>query len=133
MMMGVLAIVGHTQENEEKAIKEVITSFAKAGDKNDVEKLATFLDANYRIVMNRQFGGNGVSITDRDTYLEKIKSKEWGGGHREITISKTVINGVSASVLVVFKGSKISFTSLILLVKNSEGNWLLISDTPIVS
>ncbi|MFT6867729.1 MAG: hypothetical protein ACJA08_002573 [Cyclobacteriaceae bacterium] len=69
--------------NDQKAVKETITAFAKAGDQNDVETLTGFLDPNYRIVMNQLFGTAETMVIDRKTYLDKIGSKEWG-----VTIEK---------------------------------------------
>lgn len=120
------------QENEMKNIKKVLIEFSKAGDANDAEKLATYLDDNYRVVMNRLFGSTEVSLMPKSVYLEKIKSKEYGGDKRDLTIENIVINGTTASAQVTFKGVKMTFISLIVLVQDSEGHWKLISDTPII-
>lgn len=120
------------QTNDVKDVTEVIKAFSKAGDENDSKKLATYLDNNYRIVMNRLFGSESVSIMDKSTYLEKIESKEYGGDKRELTIENIVINGITASAKVTFNGEKLTFVSIIVLIKNKEGKWKLISDIPIV-
>lgn len=70
---------GSAESSEEEAIKKVITSFVQAGDNNDANALEKTLDNNYRIVMNRLFGSDEVDIMSKDIYLEKIKSKEYGG------------------------------------------------------
>ncbi len=67
------------QSSEEKSVKSTITAFSKAGDTNDAEALADYLDPNYRIIMNQLFGSTEVSILPRAVYLDKIKSKEFGG------------------------------------------------------
>ena len=117
---------------EEKAIKDVIVSFAQAGDRNDVEALNETLDDNYRIVMNRLFGSNEVLVMSKDTYLEKIKSKEYGGGNRKLTFESIVVNGATASTKVKFQDEKTTFVSIIVLIKNANGRWKLVSDVPIV-
>lgn len=120
------------QQNETKKIEKVITAFSKAGDENDAENLAKYLADDYRVVMNRLFGSKEVSILPKSVYLDKIKSKEYGGDVRILTIENVLINGTTASAKVTFKGTKITFVSLIILVKDLEGNWKLISDVPMV-
>lgn len=119
-------------QKEKKAIKEVITAFAMAGDKNDVESLEKYLDPNYQVVMNRLFGSKEVSIVPRSVYISKIKSKEWGGDSRVLSFLSIVINGNTAVVHVKMKGEKATFVSLVSLVQNEEGVWQLISDLPII-
>lgn len=121
-----------TQNPEVKKVEKAITDFSKAGDNNDSKKLETYLDDNYRIVMNRLFGAETVSVMDKTTYLEKIKSKEYGGDKRELTMENVVINGTTASAKVTFKGSKMTFISIIVLIQNADDEWKLVSDVPIV-
>ncbi len=120
------------QKSEEIAIKNVIIAFSKAGDANDAQKLSAYLDDNYRIVMNRLFGSKEVSVMSKSAYLEKIKTKEFGGDKRTVTIQNSIINGTSAVVKVAFKGAKMTFVSLITLIKKENGTWILVSDVPVV-
>lgn len=120
------------QSKEEKEISSTIINFSKEGDKNNVKKLATYLDENYRIVLNRQFGSKVVSTVSKMDYLSKVESKEWGGDTRTVTINKIVLNKESntAIAMVVFKGEKSTFFSTIILIKNENHDWKLISDIP---
>ncbi|WP_190811593.1 nuclear transport factor 2 family protein [Flagellimonas sp. S3867] len=125
--------VGCQSQNEEvKAIKETITNFSKAGDTHNVNQLETLLDGNYRIVMNQFFGSSEVSVVPRSVYLEKIESKEWGGDIRKLTFGNIEINGNTACAKVVMKGQKSTFKSLLVLVKDSNGSWKLVSDVPVM-
>lgn len=126
-------MVSNAQKSEIKNIEKTISEFSKAGDENDAEKLASYLDDNYRIVMNRMFGSKEVSVMTKSVYLEKIKSKEYGGDKRVLTFDNIVINGTTASAKVTFKGTKMTFVSLIVLIQEPDGNWKLISDNPIVT
>lgn len=126
------AFACNAQKQDIKDIKEVITLFSKAGDSNDAAKLANCLDDNYRIVMNRLFGSEAVSIMSREVYLEKIKTKEYGGDTRSLTFENVIVNGNTAVVKVIFTGKKMTFNSLISLVKDSKNQWKLISDVPII-
>ena len=120
------------QSTEEKKIKNTIINSTKAGDQSDSEKLALFLDDNFRIIMNQLFGSDKVSIIPKSAYLEKIKNKEFGGDDRKVSIKSIIINGNTASAKVIFKGTKMSFNSIITLVKDKNNNWKLISELPVV-
>jgi ketosteroid isomerase-like protein len=123
----------HAQTSKEdmKAIKETITAFAKAGDSNDTNSLDQYLDDNFRIVMNQLFGNKDVMLVDKAGYMAKIGSKEWGGDSRELEFENITVNNTSASAKVIMKGSKSTFSSLITLIKNSDGKWKLVSDVPV--
>jgi hypothetical protein len=120
--------------SEDKSkITTVIKQFSSAGDNSKDKLLATYLDENYRVVMNRLFGSDKVSILSKEVYLSKIESKEFGGTAREVKIMDILINGNTACVKVIFKGEKVTFNSLIILLKNKEGEWKLVSDIPTVN
>ncbi len=119
-------------QKEVKAINHTITAFAQAGDNNDAEALAQHLDANFRIVMNQLFGSKEVAVMPREVYLEKIKNKEFGGDTRQLTIENVVVNGLNASAMVTYKGSKMTFVALTTLVKDAGGTWKLVSEVPTV-
>ena len=132
VLMLIASINAFTQGQDEKAIKELITAFSLAGDQNDAVALDNYLDDHYRVVMNRLFGSKEVSIMNKEVYLEKIRNKEFGGDNRKVNIEQITLNGTTATVKVLLEGSKMSFNSLITLVKDEENKWKLISDVPIV-
>jgi len=136
ILMGIFALfmsaACNAQSTDEKAIKETIIGFSKAGDKNDADKLATYLDDNYRILMNRLFGSSEVSVMTKDIYLEKIRTKEYGGDNRKVEIESILLNGSNASAKVSFVGSKITFVSILILIKDGNNEWKLVSDVPVV-
>jgi hypothetical protein len=119
------------KNSEKQSIEECIIGFAKAGDLNDATALSAYLDANYRVVMNRLFGSEEAQVVDKTFYLDKIRSKEWGGDTRTISVEGILINGDSATAKVKLVGEKSTVSSLFLLVKNAEGDWQIISDTPV--
>ncbi|MGH1366444.1 MAG: nuclear transport factor 2 family protein [Calditrichia bacterium] len=131
-VFGLALLSGYAQASDAKEINTTISGFAKAGDMNDAEKLAGYLDSNYRVVMNRLFGSSEVSIMSREVYLEKIRTKEFGGDTRKVKVENLVINGTTASAKVTMMGKKATFISLITLLKNAKGQWKLVSDVPIV-
>jgi ketosteroid isomerase-like protein len=131
-LLGLAATVGFSQTTEIDAVKKVITAFSLAGDKNDAIELANYLDDNHRLVMNRLFGSKEVSIMTKAVYVEKVRTKEYGGDNRALTIENVVINGTAASAKVIFKGKKNTVIALIQLIKNEKGDWKLVSDIPII-
>lgn len=137
MLIGVLGLLSMTstyaQSSDIQLIEQAIVTFAKAGDNQNVKAFEEVLDENYRVVMNRLFGGKKVAILSRAVYLKKIKNKEFGGDKREVSILSITINGTTATAKVALKGTKMTFNSLLTLVKNEVGEWLLISDVPVVN
>ncbi len=122
-----------TKNNPEmKKIEQTIHAFAKAGDTQNAEQLDQLLDNNYRIVMNRLFGSPDVSVMPKSVYLDKIKTKEFGGDKREVTIHEVIMNSTIATAKVTFKGEKMTFISNLQLIQNAGGDWKLVSDIPSV-
>ncbi|WP_298474374.1 nuclear transport factor 2 family protein [uncultured Maribacter sp.] len=118
------------QTSEKTSITETITAYSDAGDTNNTNALDKLLDSNYRVVMNRLFGSKSVRVISKSEYLKKIKSKEWGGDSRLLTIENIAINGTTASAKVTFKGKKATISSILILIQEEKGNWKLINDTP---
>lgn len=132
LLIGMIGITGLAQKQEEKAIQATIEGFAKAADNNDVAELSKYLDANYRVVMNQLFGSADVSVVTHDEYVAKIESKEWGGDKRKVEVQQIMINGNTAVAHATLTGEKMTFKSLFMLVKDKDGNWKLVSDTPTI-
>lgn len=136
VIIGTLALLitgfVYAEDPEKNAVKATIVAFAKAADSNDASKLDNYLDENYRIVMNRMFGSKQVDVMPKPVYLEKIRSKEFGGDSRQLKFEMIMINGNTAMAKVVFTGSKMSFTSFLNLVKNESGDWKLVSEIPVM-
>ena len=127
------AVTGLAQSSDIVDITETIKSFAKAGDLSDADKLSHYLDDHFTIVSNRLFGSDQVSIMDKNTYLEKIRIKEFGGDQREVSIEGILLNGTSASAKVIYAGKKLTFTSIVILIKDNNGTWKLVNETPVVA
>ena len=114
--------ITHAQQNEINKISTVIHAFSKAGDANDVEILEQYLDPKFRIVMNRLFNSSKTVVMARSSYLEKIASKEFGGDHHDVIIERITLNDQSATAKVIFHGLKTTFNSLLILVRDKNGN-----------
>ena len=137
ILMSLMALVMATTvsaktSDEEKKIRKVIAAFAKAGDQQDADALASYLDDNYRVVMNRLFGSKTVNVLTKEAYLQKIRQKEFGGDARQVKIEHILLNGTTATAKVVLKGNKLTFVSILNLAQNADGEWKLISDLPMI-
>ncbi len=130
-LMTLTAIHTNAQTPAMKEVKQTVQKFMKAGDQNDSKTMEGLLDSNYRVVMNQLFGSEEVSILPRDVYLQKISSKEFGGDSRKITFKEVIINGNNAVVNVESIGEKSTMTSIIVLIKDVDNSWKLVSDTPV--
>lgn len=120
------------QQSETEIVKVTIRNFSNAGDFNDAQTLEKYLDENYRVVMNQLFGSTEVVVMPREVYLEKIASKEFGGDSRDVKIENVLINGNTASAKVTFRGTKMTFVSIVTLVKHQNGEWKMLSDVPVI-
>lgn len=129
-ILSVLFTMGVIAQSDAGRISNVITQFSKAGDMHDVPVLDKLLDNNYRVLMNRMFGSDKVVALQKSDYLNKVSSKEFGGDSRTVEIENLVINGTTASVQVNFTGEKLSYRSIIVLVKNADNDWKLVADLP---
>jgi hypothetical protein len=137
ILLGILTIVlgtvGCAQKTKNDVLKTTITAFALAADQSDTIAFNKLLDNNFRIVMNRAFGSKEVSIVPKAIYLQKIASKEWGGTPRVVTIHAIDQNGTTAYAKVTLKGQKMTFTSLLILIEDVNGNWKVIEDCPVIA
>lgn len=113
-----------------KKVESAIANFAKAADDQNTKALNYVLDKNFRLIMNQMFGSTETVVMSREAYLDKIEKKEFGGEKRELKIEAILINGKNASAKVLFKGSKMTFVSLLQLAQDAEGNWKLVNDMP---
>lgn len=113
-----------------KKVESAIANFAKAADDQNTKALNYLLDKNFRLIMNQMFGSTETVVMSREAYLDKIEKKEFGGEKRELKIEAILINGKNASAKVLFKGSKMTFVSLLQLAQDAEGNWKLVNDMP---
>ncbi len=133
LIFALLCSIGYSQTPKEKAaVESAIRRFGELADRQDDQSLALLLDDNFRLVMNQMFGSVEAMIMTKQMYLDKIKKKEFGGEKREVTIDQVVVVGKNASATASFKGSKMTFVSLIHLIQDKTGNWKMVNDMPTV-
>jgi hypothetical protein len=119
-------------KNEETNITETITKFVNAADHQNEKELEILLDSNFRLSLNQMFGNTGLVFIDKQTYLNKIKAKEFGGDKRQIKLEQIIIMNNNASVKATFSGTKMTIITLLQLVKTNTGEWKILNDLPAI-
>jgi Putative lumazine-binding len=119
-------------KNEETTITETITKFVNAADQQNEKELEILLDSNFRLSLNQMFGNTGLVFIDKQTYLNKIKTKEFGGDKRQIKLEQISIVNNNASVKATFAGTKMTVITLLQLVKTNTGEWKILNDLPAI-
>ena len=84
--------------NENDRIKQAIIDFVKGGDNSDAELLDNVLHKDFRVTNNGFMGTSGITIIDKNDYLNKIKSGIFGGLPRKMKIVELDQSGIIASV-----------------------------------
>jgi len=113
----------HSQSADAE-ITQALQSFAQAADANSVDDLEKLLATSFRIVWPQPDAE--PFIVDRSTYLDKIKSKEWGGDNRDVKIHWIKTNGDHGTAYVQLTG-KAEMHSFLDVVK-IKGNWQICQD-----
>jgi ketosteroid isomerase-like protein len=120
-------------QTDKASIEQVVNQFAKAGDQRDVTQLKTLLHDEFRVAMNRLFGGETVVLLTKAAYIKMMEDGKLGGDDRTVQILSVDITQNNAAVKVALKGKALTFQSYYHLVKNVEGQWQIINDLPFAS
>jgi hypothetical protein len=116
---------------DQKAVETATMQFLEGGDKSDVALLDAVIHPDYRLVLNRVFG-DVITKMDKATYLKMITDKKIGGVPRKAVIVSTTVAGNVAAVEVTTTNDKADFRSFLHFIKELDGKWRLVSDTPFV-
>jgi len=112
-------------------IGEAIKRFMRGGDDSDVAALQAVLHDQFRVVVNQGvLGGDALRTMDKTTYLGMISGKKWGGTPRTVDVVSISIAGTIAAAEVKTSSVRSDITSYLHLVKEKDGQWLLVGDTP---
>lgn len=118
-------------QNEQEKVESAIFQFAQAGDERNIEQLQTsILQEEFKVTINRIFGSDKLTMLSKSAYIQMIKDGKLGGDKRTVEILSLDITKGNAIAKVKLTGSKMTFTSYYLLVKNGEGQWQLLHDLP---
>ena len=118
--------------NETDRIKQSIIDFVKGGDNSDVGLLDKVLHKDFRVTNNGFMGSSGVTIIDKEGYLNKIGSGVFGGLPRKMKIEELDQCGIIASVKLRIESSENDFISYNSLVLDTDNEWKIINNLAVV-
>ena len=136
IILGLMALSLSTGTFTDEEVKDLeklaqtIHQFSESVDTRNVKATDKVLHHGFRAVVNRLFGSEEVSIMDKTLYLNLLKEGKIGGDKRTVKIHSINMEGNNAVVKVEFDGSALRFQSFMQMVKDTAGNWTIISDMP---
>lgn len=119
--------------NDIERIKEAITDFVKGGDTSDIELLNKVLHKDFRVTNNGFMETVGVTILDKNDYLNNIKSGVFGGIPRKMTIEEIDQSGIIASVKLRIESLENNFISYNSMVLDMDNEWKIINNLAVVT
>ncbi len=118
--------------NDNAKIKQTIIDFVKGGDNSDIELLNKVLHTDFRVTNNGFMGTSGITIIDKNEYLDKIKKGIFGGLPRKMKIEKLDQSGIIASVKLRIESSENDFISYNSLFLDTDNEWKIINNLAVV-
>ncbi len=118
--------------DEKDRIKQAIIDFVKGGDYRDVELLDKVLHRDFRVTNNGFMGTPGITIIDKNEYLDNIKNGVFGGLPRKMNIEELDQSGIIASVKLRIESSENDFISFNSLVMDTDNEWKIINNLAVV-
>ncbi|MFA7688053.1 MAG: nuclear transport factor 2 family protein [Moheibacter sp.] len=118
--------------NDNDRIKQAIIDFVKGGDNSDVELLDNVLHKEFRVTNNGFMGTSGITIIDKNDYINKIKNGVFGGLPRKMKIEEIDQSGIIASVKLRIESSENDFISYNSLVLDTDNEWKIINNLAVV-
>ncbi len=119
--------------SENDKIKQAVTDFVIGGDSSDIELLDKVLHKDFRVTNNGFMGTSGVTIIDKNDYLNKIKSGVFGGRPRQMKIEEIDQSGTIASVKIRIESTENDFVSYNSLVLDTNNEWKIINNLAVVT
>lgn len=120
------------KNSEFEKIKQAIIDFVKGGDNSDLELLDKVLHQEFRVTNNGFMGTSGVTIIDKEVYLDKIKAGVFGGLPRKMEILNIDQSGKIASVKLIIESLENDFISYNALVLDADHQWKIINNLAVV-
>ena len=113
-------------------IEQAITNFVKGGDNSDVALLDKVLHKDFRVTNNSFMGKPGVTIIDKEKYLQNIRDGIFGGLPRKMVIEQIDASNTIALVKLRLESSENYFVSYNSLVLDTDNEWRLINNLAVV-
>ena len=119
-------------EQQKRAIEQAITNFVKGGDNSDVILLGKVLHKDFRVTNNGFMGTPGVTIIDKEKYIQNIRDGIFGGLPRKMVIEQIDESGTIALVKLRLESSENYFVSYNSLVLDTDNEWRLVNNLAVV-
>jgi hypothetical protein len=113
-------------------IKQAITDFVKGGDNSDTRLLDKVLHKDFRITNNGFMGTAGVTVIDKQKYLENVSEGVFGGLPRIMAIESVDHSETIATVKLRLESSENHFISYNSLVLDIDNQWKIINNLAVV-
>ena len=112
-------------------IEDAIKRFMRGGDESDTTLLDAVLHGQFRVIVNQGvLGAKTLRVLDKPAYLKMIDDKKYGGVPRSVRIASISSAGSVAAAEVHTSSVRSDITSFLHFIKDGDGNWRLIGDTP---
>lgn len=118
--------------HDTEKIKQAIIDFVKGGDNSDIQLLGKVLHQDFRVTNNGFMGAPGVTIINKEQYLDNIKNGIFGGLPREMDIEQLDQSGKIASVKLRIESAENDFVSYNSLVLDTDNQWKIINNLAVV-
>ena len=133
LIMSFSCLFNHNVPHEDiLEVTDLVHAFSKSADERDVDKMQTILHDDFRAIVNQAFGSKEIQYMDKASYLNLLKNEVIGGDDRTVIVLSIDMEEKNAVVKARFAGSELVFTTFIQIVKNSDEEWKVISDLPII-
>jgi hypothetical protein len=119
-------------EQHKRALVQAITDFVKGGDNSDVALLDKVLHKDFRVTNNGFMGSPGVTIIDKQKYIQNIRDGIFGGLPRKMVIEQIDESGAIALVKLRLESSENYFVSYNSFVLDTDNEWRLINNLAVV-
>ncbi len=116
--------------NENDRINQVIIDFVKGGDNSDVELLDKVLHKDFRVANYGFIGTSGVTVIDKNEYLNNIKSGIFGLP-RKMEIENLNQSEIIDSIKLRMESSENDLFHTI-LVLDTDNEWKIINNLAVV-
>ena len=113
-------------------INQAITNFVKGGDNCDTKLLSDVLHKEFRVTNNGFMGTTGVTIINKEKYLENIKNGVFGGLPRKMIIENIDHRETIGLVKLRLESSENYFVSYNSLVLDTDNEWKIINNLAVV-
>lgn len=122
---------GQQDAKDQKMVKKIIRDYVGAGDEQDADRLASYLDDNYRVVFFDPSSKTVISMP-KDGYVANIREKKFGGDKRDVVFEDVLVyDGKNAVAKVQFNGKMAKFKTFVSLIMTDEG-WKVLQDQPLM-